>query len=100
MLASPTKRAGPRLSVRGAEVISVRGAEVIFDRLGARNHVTKLHPHRFRHTAGTIVQEELGDRLLTADYLGHHSLGSVAGYTQVSRTRRAEAGEALRRRGM
>lgn len=80
--------------------LSVRGAEAVCDRLGATNQVTKLHPHRFRHTAGTIVQEELGDPRLTADYLGHHGPGSVAGYTEVSRTRRAEAGDALTRRGM
>lgn len=86
-----TGRAGRRLSVRGAEAVCVR--------LGAVNQITKLHPHRFRHTAGTIVQEELGDPRLTADYLGHHGLGSVAGYTEVSRTRRAEAGDALTRRG-
>jgi site-specific recombinase XerD len=80
--------------------LSVRGAEAICDRLGARNQITKLHPHRFRHTAGTIVQDELGDPRLTADYLGHHGLGSVAGYTEISPSRRAEAGEALTRRGM
>lgn len=96
---------GPALFVsyspgRAGRRLSVRGAEAICDRLGTHNYVTKLHPHRFRHTAGTIVQEELGDPLLTADYLGHHGLGSVAGYTEISRTRRAEAGEALRRRGM
>ena len=33
---------------RAGRRLSVRGAEVIFDRLGARNPVTKLHPHRFR----------------------------------------------------
>jgi integrase/recombinase XerD len=85
---------------RAGRRLSVRGAEAVCDRLGTHHQITKLHPHRFRHTAGTIVQEELGDPLLTADYLGHHGLGSVAGYTEVSRTRRAEAGEALRRRGM
>jgi hypothetical protein len=47
-----------------------------------------------------MVQEELGDPRVTADYLGHHGLGSVAGYTEVSRGRRAEAGDALTRRGM
>ncbi len=45
--------AGQRLSVRGAEEVCAR--------LGVAHRVTKLHPHRFRHTAGTIVQEELGD---------------------------------------
>ena len=85
---------------RAGRRLSVRGAEAVCDRLGARNQVSKLHPHRFRHTAGTIVQEELGDPRLTADYLGHHGLGSVAGYTEVSRSRRAEAGDALTRRGV
>ncbi len=85
---------------RAGRRLSVRGAELVCDRLGLANQVTKLHPHRFRHTAGTIVQEELGDSRLTADYLGHHGLGSVAGYTEVSRGRRAEAGDALSRRGM
>ncbi|MGI9093406.1 MAG: site-specific integrase [Mycobacteriales bacterium] len=46
-------RAGRRLSVRGAEAICTR--------IGLRNKVSGgLHPHRFRHTAGTIVQEEIG----------------------------------------
>ena len=85
-------RAGRRLSVRGAEAVCAR--------LGLRNEVTKLHPHRFRHTAGTIVQDELGDPRVTADYLGHDGLGSVAGYTEVSSNRRAQAGDALSRRGM
>lgn len=85
---------------RAGRRLSVRGAEAVCGRLGAAHQVTKLHPHRFRHTAGTIVQEELGDPRLTADYLGHHGLGSVAGYTEVSRSRRAEAGDALTRRGM
>ena len=41
--------------------VTVRGAEDVCTRLGVAHRVTKLHPHRFRHTAGTIVQEELGD---------------------------------------
>jgi len=52
----------------------VRGAEVVCTRRVAANQITKLHPHRFRHTAGTIVHDELGDPLLTADYLGHRGL--------------------------
>ena len=80
--------------------LSVRGAEAICTRLGAKNKIAKLHPHRFRHTAGTIVQDELGDPLVTADYLGHHGLGSVAGYAEVSSRRRQEASDALERRGL
>lgn len=80
--------------------LSVRGAEDVYARLGVAQQVTKLHPHRFRHTAGTIVQEELGDPRLTAEFLGHHGLRSVAGYTEVSRRRLDEAAGALRVRGL
>lgn len=85
---------------RAGRRLSVRGAEALCQRLGLRNQVTKLHPHRLRHTGGTIFQDELGDPRLTAHYLGHYGLGSVAGYTEVSRSRRAEAGDPLTRRGM
>jgi site-specific recombinase XerD len=85
---------------RKGQRLTVRGAEDVCARLGVAHRVTKLHPHRFRHTAGTIVQEELGDPRLTAEFLGHHGLGSVAGYTEVSRRRHEEAGDALRSRGL
>lgn len=96
---------GPALFVsyspgRAGRRLSVRGAEAVCHQLGVRNQIAMLHPHRFRHTAGTIVQDEIGDPRVTADYLGHHGLGSVAGYTEVSQRRRAEASDALTRRGM
>lgn len=80
--------------------LAVRGAEDVCTRLGVAHGVATLHPHRFRHTAGTIVQEELGDPRLTAEFLGHHGLGSVAGYTEVSRRRHDQAADALRERGL
>lgn len=46
--------------------------------------ITDLHPHRLRHTLGTLVQEQLGDARLTAETLGHAGLGSVAGYTKIT----------------
>jgi integrase/recombinase XerD len=85
---------------RRGQRLSVRGAEDVCARLGVAHGVPKLHPHRFRHTAGTIVQEELGDPRLTAEFLGHHRLGSVAGYTAVSRRRHEEAADALKQRGL
>jgi integrase/recombinase XerD len=85
---------------RRGQRLTVRGAEDVCTRLGVAHRVTKLHPHRFRHTAGTIVQEELGDPRLTAEFLGHHGLGSVAGYTEVSRGRHEEAADALEQRGL
>jgi hypothetical protein len=53
-----------------ARRLTVRGAEDVCTRLGVAHRVTKLHPHRLRHTAGTIVQEELGDPRLTAEFSG------------------------------
>jgi integrase/recombinase XerD len=64
---------------RPGQRLTVRGAEDVCTRLGVAHGVTKRHPHRLRQTAGTIVQEELGDPRLTAEFLGHHGLGSVAG---------------------
>ena len=80
--------------------LSVRGADAICTRLGTTNQITKLHPHQFLHTAGTIVQDELGDPLVTADYLGRHGPGSVTGYAEVSTRRRQEASDALGRRDL
>jgi site-specific recombinase XerD len=85
---------------RRGQRLTVRGAEDVCTRLGVAHRVTKLHPHRFRHTAGTIVQEELGDPRVTAEFLGHHGLGSVAGYTEVSRRRHEAASDALEQRGL
>jgi len=50
-----------------------------------------LHPHRLRHTLGTLLQEQLGDARLTAETLGHAGLGSVAGYTKITAARRHAA---------
>jgi site-specific recombinase XerD len=79
--------------------LSVRGAEAICTRLGAGSAIAGLHPHRLRHTAGSIVQDEIGDARLTAEFLGHHGLGSVAGYTEVSQRRHQQAADALTDRG-
>jgi site-specific recombinase XerD len=87
------------LASRTGRRLSVRGAEAICTSLGARSAIAGLHPHRLRHTAGTIVQDEIGDARLTAEYLGHHGLGSVAGYTEVSRQRHQQAADALTDRG-
>lgn len=46
------------------------------------------------------MREALGDPRLTAEFLGHHGSGSVAGYTEVSRRRREEAADALEQRGL
>jgi site-specific recombinase XerC len=50
--------------------------------------VPDFHPHRLRLTLGTLVQEQLGDARRTAETLGRADLGSVAGYTKITESRR------------
>lgn len=69
------------------------------DRICSYDKTMGWHPHQLRHTFGTAVEEELGDPRLTAELLWHSGLGSVAGYTKISRRRREEAAAALADRG-
>ena len=69
------------------------------DQVARRLGLERWHPHQLRHTFGTAVEEELGDPRLTAELLGHSGLGSVSGYTKISRRRREEAAAALADRG-
>jgi len=45
---------------RKRQRLTVRGAEDVCARRGVAHRVTKLHPHRFRHTAGTIYAGRTG----------------------------------------
>lgn len=47
-----------------------------------------------------MVNEATGDARLTADFLGHAGLGSVAGYTAITRSRRELVREALEAGGV
>jgi integrase len=75
------------------------GAGYVCDQVARRLGLERWHPHQLRHTFGTAVEEELGDPRLTAELLGHSGLGSVSGYTKISRRRREEAAAALADRG-
>ena len=75
------------------------GAAYVCDQVARRLGLERWHPHQLRHTFGTAVEEELGDPRLTAELLGHSGLGSVSGYTKISRRRREEAAAALADRG-
>ena len=77
-------RGGPTGSPRAVPGTSARRSQVTS---GSRD----LHPHRLRHTLGTLLQEQLGDARLTAETLGHAGLGSVAGYTKITAARRHAA---------
>ena len=71
------------------------GAGYVCDQVARRLGLERWHPHQLRHTFGTAVEEELGDPRLTAELLRHSGLGSVSGYTKISRRRREEAAAAL-----
>lgn len=73
---------------RRANRLTARGARYICAEIARRLGITDLHPHRLRHTLGTLVQEQLGDARLTAETLGHVGLGSVTGYTKITAARR------------
>jgi len=75
------------------------GAGYVCDQVARRLGLERWHPHQLRHTFGTAVEEELGDPRLTAELLGHSGLGSVSGYTKISRRRREEAAAPLADRG-
>jgi integrase/recombinase XerD len=80
--------------------LTVQGANHICRQLAQRLGIATFHPHRLRHTLGTLLQETMGDARLTAETLGHHGLGSVSGYTQITSARRREAYEQMQRRGL
>ena len=83
-----------------ASRLTDRGARYICTELSRRLSIPAFHPHRLRHTLGTVVQEELGDARLTADILGHVGLGSVAGYTQITEMGRKNAKDHIERAGL
>jgi len=85
---------------RRANRLTARGAGYLCTQIARTLGVTDLHPHRLRHTLGTLVQEELGDARLTADTLGHAGLGSVAGYTKITEARRQAVKEQIERAGL
>ncbi len=80
--------------------LTVQGANHICRQLAHRLGIATFHPHRLRHTLGTLLQETMGDARLTAETLGHRGLASVSGYTKITDARRREAYEQMQRRGL
>jgi site-specific recombinase XerD len=80
--------------------LTVQGANHICDQLALRLGILRFHPHRLRHTLGTLLQETMGDARLTAETLGHRGLASVSGYTKITDARRREAYEQMQQRGL
>jgi site-specific recombinase XerD len=78
-------------TARRANRLTARGARYICTQIAGDLGIADLHPHRLRHTLGTLLQEQLGDARLTAETLGHAGLGSVAGYTKITAARRHAA---------
>ncbi|HEV3232708.1 MAG TPA: tyrosine-type recombinase/integrase [Candidatus Dormibacteraeota bacterium] len=80
--------------------LSVRGAQAICDRVGRAAGIGRFHPHQLRHTLGTMLEEQFGDPVLTADTLGHSGLGTVQTYAKVTGRRRREAYDRLEDAGL
>ncbi|MGI8608915.1 MAG: tyrosine-type recombinase/integrase [Candidatus Dormibacteria bacterium] len=81
------------------ERLSAAGASHVCHQVARRLGQERWHPHQLRHTFGSAVQDEMGDTRLTAELLGHSGLGSVAGYTKISRRRRDDVAAALQEKG-
>lgn len=90
---SPALFIGLAPASRGAATnrLTPRGARHLCHQLAQRTDIPPFHPHQLRHTLGTLLQETVGDARLTAETLGHRGLGSVAGYTKISDSRRRQA---------
>jgi hypothetical protein len=67
---------------RRGQRLTVRGAEDVCTRLGIAHRVTKLHPHRFRHTAGTSCRRSWVTRA------SRRSSSATTGWDRSSATRR------------
>jgi integrase/recombinase XerD len=83
-----------------ANRLTPRGARYICTQVAQSLGIPDFHPHRLRHTLGTLVQEQLGDARLTADTLGHAELGSVAGYTKITESRRQTVKDSIENAGL
>ena len=83
-----------------ANRLTPTGARYICKQVARTLGIPTFHPHRLRHTLGTLVQEQLGDARLTADTLGHAGLGSVAGYTKITEARRQEVKNSIEDAGL
>jgi integrase/recombinase XerD len=85
---------------RTANRLTPTGARYVCRQVARSLGIPPFHPHRLRHTLGTLLQEQLGDARLTADTLGHAGLGSVAGYTKITEARRRAARESIEGAGL
>ena len=93
-------RLQPATRASGDNRLTPRGARFICRGLAAELGIPGFHPHRLRHTLGTVLQEQLGDARLTAETLGHAGLASGAGHTRISERRRRQALEAVEAAGL
>jgi integrase len=90
----------PASRAAGDNRLTPQGARFICRRLAGRLGIAPFHPHRLRHTLGTLLQDRIGDARLTAETLGHVGLASVAGYTKISEARRRQALEVAEEAGL
>jgi site-specific recombinase XerD len=66
-------------------------AEQITHEWGARAKVRDCTPHRFRHTFGTRLLEQVHDLRVVQEALGHRDIKSTTVYTKVTSERLSSA---------
>ncbi len=69
------------LTVRGRRHLNRSAMRTIFQRLGEECGITKVHPHRFRHTFATWAIEQQAREIDVQRLLGHSTSAMLRRYT-------------------
>jgi site-specific recombinase XerD len=99
---SPALFIGLQPARRGArtERLTPTGARYICAAVARKVQMPSFSPRQLRHTTGTLLQEQTGDSVLTAETLGLASLRSVAVYRTLAQARRRLARTTLEDEGL
>lgn len=99
---SPALFIGLQPARRGAhtERLTPTGARYICAAVARKLQMPLFGPRQLRHTTGTLLQEQTGDPVLTAEMLGLASQRSVAVYRTLAQARRRLARATLENEGL
>ncbi len=81
-LAFRGEHAGPFFQTREGDRMRPQGLVVLYQRLGQRAGVEKVHPHRFRHTFATVAIRAAAREIDVQHLLGHSTSAMVRRYTR------------------
>ena len=99
---SPALFIGLQPARRGARTgrLTPTGARYICGAVARKLQMPSFGPRQLRHTTGTLLQEQTGDSVLTAETLGLSSQRSVAVYRTLAQSRRRLARTTLEKEGL